>query len=138
MPKNIEARIGTPVSYILERCGLNEDPTSIIAGGPMMGTAQYTTSVPVIKTTNAILALLDEPDKNEKNPVCIRCGRCVDVCPMGLMPYKICACSDIGKFEECVNLHVADCMECGSCSYVCPGRKNIVQAIRTAKRHIAE
>ena len=102
----------------------------------MMGTAQHTLEAPVIKNTSALLAFCGEEETFSQNPVCIRCGRCVAACPMHLMPNYIYMYASAGEFSECKKLNVADCIECGCCSYECPGKLYLVQAMRMAKAKI--
>jgi len=132
-PQNLLVRIGTPFSAIAEYVGLKDGIKKIIAGGPMMGTAQYTLDVPVMKGTSGILFLTEKEDKEYDEKACIRCGRCVDHCPMRLMPFMITEYSRINDLESAVKYGLKDCMECGVCSYICPQRRYLVQTIRTAK-----
>ena len=136
-PKNLEVRIGTPVENLLEACGgLKAPPTKLLMGGPIMGNPLYTTEVPVIKGTNAILAFDEDEPKNPLNPICIRCGRCVDICPMKLVPTNIFKFHDKDSISELEKLNALDCIECGSCSYICPGNVPLVHGIRLAKQRI--
>ena len=136
-PKNLEVRIGTPVENLLEACGgLNAPPTKLLMGGPMMGNPLYTTEVPVIKGTNAILAFDEKEPKNPLNPVCIRCGRCVDICPMRLIPTNIYKFHDKDSIADLEKFNALDCIECGACSYICPGSLPLVHGIRLAKQRI--
>ena len=132
-PQNLLVRIGTPFSAIAEYVGLNDGIKKIIAGGPMMGTAQYSLDVPIMKGTSGILFLTEKEDKEYEEKSCIRCGRCVDHCPMRLMPFMITEYSRINDFDSAVKYGLKDCMECGVCSYICPQRRYLVQTIRTAK-----
>lgn len=136
-PKNLLVPIGTSYGYIIEQCGgLGKDVIKIINGGPMMGIAQYTLDVPVIKGTSGILALTsDETDVDEERP-CIRCAKCVEACPINLMPLMMNAYSINNEYEVCENINIMDCIECGSCSYVCPAKKPLMQNIRVAKQEI--
>lgn len=137
-PKNLEVRIGTPVENLLEACGgLNAPPTKLLMGGPMMGNPLYTTEVPVIKGTNAILAFDEDEPKNPLKPICIRCGRCVDICPMKLVPTNIYKYHDKDSIADLEKLNALDCIECGACSYICPGSLPLVHGIRLAKQRIA-
>ena len=114
-PQNFIVRIGTPFRDLIEAAGGLTDATErVVSGGPMMGFAQSDLSVPVIKATNSILCLLKDQNGVSENPVCLRCGKCVGVCPMGLQPlyiYRYSMCSDAKQLER---LHLLDCMECGS------------------------
>lgn len=139
VPKNLLARIGTPISYVVEHCGGFAKPAAkIIVGGPMMGTAQYSLEAPVIKTSSGIICVGEDEVFDVKNPACIRCGRCVQVCPMGLEPLYLHLYAKAGEYDECEKLHALDCIECGCCSFECPGRLYLVQTIRVAKSKIQQ
>jgi len=136
-PKNLLVRIGTSFEDVINQCGgLVGQPARLISGGPMMGLAQYTTAVPVTKGTSGILALTkDEVDDTEYLP-CIRCGKCVEACPINLVPLFISGHALKGDYSAAEELHVLDCIECGSCSYACPSKRPLVQSIRVAKREV--
>jgi electron transport complex protein RnfC len=134
-PKNLMARVGTLVSDLVEQCGgLKGDCAKVISGGPMMGFAMYTLETPITKGTSGILAL---PAENlahaDKFQPCIRCGRCIDVCPMHLMPQMLSILSEVGHYEDAKEYNLWDCFECGTCSFVCPANRPIVQLVRLAK-----
>jgi len=136
-PKNFLVKIGTPFHTLFENCdGFVKDPYKIISGGPMMGTAQHTLDAPVIKNTSALLAFCEDEEAFVENPQCIRCGKCIEVCPMRLMPVYLYQYATAEEFAECKKLNVIDCIECGCCSYVCPGKLHLVQAMRMAKGNI--
>lgn len=136
-PKNLLVPIGTPLRDLFEACGgFREEPNKILMGGPMMGIAQFSAEVPVIKGTNATLAFARDEDKFSENNTCIHCGKCVGVCPMHLMPLYIYRSSRAGRIDECEKLNVMDCVECGCCSYTCPARIQLVSAFRATKRTI--
>src|SRR5690606_24049663 len=122
---------------VIEQCGgFSEEPGKVINGGPMMGIAQYTTEVPVIKGTSGIL-ILNRKDAGVPEPSnCIRCGKCVDVCPVNLQPFAISRKSILRQFDEAGKLHAADCIECGSCSFICPAKRPLVETIRIAKKEV--
>ena len=104
----------------------------------MMGIAQSDLSVPVVKATNAILCLPHDENGAAENPVCLRCGKCVGVCPMGLQPlyiYRYAVCDDV---KELKRLHLMDCMECGCCAFTCPGKLPLVEQIRKGKAMLRE
>ena len=134
LPQNFLVRLGTPFRDLIEAAGgLNDTTERVISGGPMMGFAQADLSVPVIKATNAILCLPRDKNGSAENPVCLRCGKCVGVCPMGLQPlymYRYAACENT---KELSRLHLLDCMECGSCAYTCPGKLPLVEQFRKGK-----
>ena len=133
-PNNFLCRVGTPVSALVEAAGgLEEDVDKVVLGGPMMGSAVFDLSVPVIKGTNAVLGLMPDQNRAKENPVCIRCGRCVAACPMHLQPLYLYAAERKGEIGELERLHITDCIECGCCAYVCPGRLQLVQAFKDGK-----
>ncbi len=134
---NCEVRIGTPIEYIIEQNGgFSENPEKVISGGPMMGVAQFRLDVPVVKGTSAVLCLnKKEADIPPENP-CIRCGKCVEHCPMKLMPFYIAQFLDKGDLESCEKYNVTSCIECGCCSYGCPSKRHLVQKVRIAKRRV--
>lgn len=137
-PANIIARIGTPVSYIINQCGgIKGKLGKIIIGGPMMGIAQYTDNVPLIKGVSGILALSEKSAELQDEQYCIRCGKCKESCPVKLVPTDIAKAAEYRKFEIATMLNAADCIECGCCSYVCPSHIPLVQLIKYAKRAIA-
>ncbi len=136
-PANLLVKIGTLFSDLIEQCGgFQEQPSRLIMGGPMMGVAQFSTDVPVIKGTSGILALDQEDERDAKTTTCIKCGRCVDVCPMHLVPVLISAYAEREWYDKAEQLHAVDCLECGCCSFICPARRPLVQAIRMAKNHV--
>jgi len=136
-PKNLYIRIGTLFSDVIEQCGgFSEDPGKILNGGPMMGIAQYTTDVPVIKGTSGIL-ILNKKDATVPEPSnCIRCGKCVDACPVHLQPFMLSRQSILKQFDDAEKNYAADCIECGSCSFVCPAKRPLVETIRIAKKEV--
>lgn len=133
-PGVFEVPIGMLVSELLEEAGgLNGNLRKLVMGGPMMGTSLFETDVPVIKTTSGILALSrNEVKKYEEGP-CIRCGKCVDVCPMNLMPLELAKAGRNSDTEKAIEFFARDCIECGSCSYICPSGRYLVESIRLAK-----
>ncbi len=137
-PKNMLVRIGTLMSDVIEQCGgLVDGAVKVISGGPMMGFAQWTLDVPVIKGTSGILVMTeDEYVASDEYSACIRCGSCIDICPMGLNPSMLSILSEKGFFEETREYNLFDCFECGSCAYVCPSKRPMVQFIRLAKSQI--
>jgi Na+-translocating ferredoxin:NAD+ oxidoreductase subunit C len=133
-PGNVFALIGTPINELIEFCGgFTQEPKKIIMGGPMMGVAQYDLNAPVLKYTNAILAFTAKEADCGIESACIRCGKCVDVCPMELLPFAIDFSFHKDQTHMYDKLQVDNCIECGSCSYVCPSKRYLVQSIRAAK-----
>ena len=137
-PKNLLVPIGTSVQTLISVCGgLTKEPKKLISGGPMMGMAQWDPEMPVTKSTSAVLLFSENfGRKNVKEAVCIHCGRCVNHCPMHLMPMYIAQFSKIGDLKRAEEYGAMSCVECGSCSYNCPGGVEIVQHIRSAKAAI--
>ena len=138
-PSNLLVPIGTKLSDVLEYCGgLKENTLQILFGGPMMGAPQLHLDVPIMKGTSGILCLTDvEVQEREEYP-CIRCLRCVDACPVYLNPSRLGALAKVRQYEEMMDYHILDCMECGSCSYVCPSNIPLVQRFRVAKALLRE
>lgn len=138
-PKNLIVTVGTPLSEVLDYCGgVKDNAVKVIVGGPMMGVAQYDFSAPVMKATSGILVLTeDEINEHEETP-CLRCGKCIDVCPLSLIPTKLARLSSLEKFEESEKLGITVCMECGTCTYTCPANIPLVQWIRFGKQRVME
>lgn len=138
-PSNFKVRIGTPVSYLVEKAGgLPEGTAKVINGGPMMGKALSTLDVPIVKGSSGILLLdADEAKRKEVLP-CIRCSKCLTVCPMGLEPYLLMTQSEKKLFERMENEKVMDCIECGSCSYTCPSSRPLLDYIRLGKAEVGK
>lgn len=134
-PKNLLAPLGTTFEHIIQEAeGFCEEPDRILTGGPMMGIAQYDMAVPVIKGTNGVLCLTAaEAAPEDKEQACLRCGRCVNVCPMHLAPVYLHLYGAKGYLEEVEDQRLMDCIECGSCQYICPARIPLVQSFRTSK-----
>lgn len=136
-PKNLLVKIGTSFKEIIEQCGgLKGKTGKVIGGGPMMGITQFSLDVPAIKGTSGILVLSEEEARLPEPSNCIRCGKCVEVCPINLMPVNISAYSLADKHEQAEALNAMDCIECGSCSFVCPAKRPLVDSIRVSKREI--
>ena len=138
-PQNFVVRIGTPFRDLIEAAnGLNDRTERVISGGPMMGIAQSDLSVPVVKATNSILCLLKDRNGAAENPVCLRCGKCVSVCPMHLQPLYMYRYVNAGRTDELERLNLMDCMGCGSCAFTCPGKLPLVESFRKGKQMIKE
>lgn len=132
-PQILEVRIGTPVRAIFDRCGLSFEPDRVVLGGPMRGAAVTDLDAPVEKSTGAVLALR-APHHPASRSLCIGCGKCVSVCPEGLLPNYIAQRAVSADFDALRELRIGDCVECGCCSYVCPGRMPIVELIKNIKK----
>ncbi len=139
-PKNLLVRIGTPIEELFDACGgFLEHPEKIVVGGPLMGTSVYSLDVPVVKSTNALLAFCEDEGKtSEKESVCIHCGKCVSVCTMRLMPLYIYEEYKVRNLTGCEKLHVSDCTECGCCSYICPARIPLTSTFKAIKKSLDE
>lgn len=134
-PGNFLVPIGTPISTLLELAGgVPENTGKIISGGPMMGRAISNLDAPTVKGMSGILVLPESQSNRSEPQPCIRCGKCVDVCPMGLEPYLLARLSAHEMWEETKQEMVMSCVECGSCSYVCPSFRPLLDYIRMAKR----
>lgn len=136
-PKNLLVRIGAPIKELIEFCGpLKEEPAKIISGGPMMGIAQYSDEMPVIKSTTGIVLLNKKEAESQEEEFCIRCGACVRACPAGLMPCLINLASEKEFWTEAKAYNAIDCIECGLCNYVCPANRRLTQSIKRAKSEL--
>ena len=137
-PCNLLVPIGTPLQHIVDQAGgLKEDVAWVLMGGPMMGIAQYDLSAPMIKGTNALTCMTAaEHAPVVEDPTCIRCGKCIEVCPMHLETMYINMYTTARRYEETDKFHVTDCIECGSCAYTCPAGIPLVQNIRVAKTQL--
>ncbi len=138
-PSNFIVRIGTPVSELIDAAGgLPEDTGKIISGGPMMGKAINSIEIPITKGTSGILIVRDKESKRPIENDCIRCAKCVSVCPMGLEPYLLTKLTKLELNEKVENNLVMDCMECGSCSYDCPSGIPLLDYIRLGKSRVSQ
>lgn len=137
-PKNLLVKVGTPVSKLIEYCGgFTGKPRKIVMGGPMMGLAITDTDTPVMKGTSGILVYRDEDMPDLKQYKCMRCGRCIEACPMGLVPSAMDRFVIKEQYESLADWHVMNCIECGCCSYVCPSRRTLASGFKTSKRIVA-
>ena len=138
-PSNFIVRIGTPVQSLLDAAGgVPEDTGKIINGGPMMGKALSSLDVPIVKGSSGILVIPEKEASRKEVKNCIRCGKCVSVCPMGLEPYLLMSMSERDLFDRMEKEKVMDCMECGSCSFICPSARPLLDYIRLGKGKVAQ
>lgn len=136
-PKNLIVKVGTMFKDVIDQCGgYKTTPGKIIMGGPMMGAAQFTDEIPVVKGTSGILVLSEEKAKTPETSQCIRCGKCVGVCPVYIQPIAIRNLSINGRHEETESLNVLACIECGSCSFICPAKIPLLQSIKVSKQDV--
>ena len=133
-PKNLLVRLGTPLRSLIGYCGgIDEKANEVILGGPMMGISQPDLDFPVTKGTSCVLVQESKPIREQD---CISCGKCVEVCPMYLIPTMLAKYAKVGRYDECQKAYIADCFECGACAYVCPANIPIVQYIKVAKSEL--
>lgn len=133
-PGNFLVRIGTPFSQLIEACGgMPEGNNKVLAGGPMMGKAVISLNTPVCKGTNSITVISGDEAHRKKVQPCIRCAKCVSVCPMGLAPYLIATLSAFKEYERAENEDIVSCIACGSCQYTCPSGRPILDNILQGK-----
>jgi len=137
-PKNLMTPIGTSFNDLLDAVGHSENPYKVLSGGPMMGVAQFDLSVPVTKGTNAVTILGIKNRVAVSDPHCIRCGKCMDVCPMRLMPLMLYQAERSADVDELKKLNIMDCIECGCCAYTCPATIPLVQSLRTGKQRVRD
>jgi len=136
-PKNLLVPIGISYRELIDYCGgLKEDAARIISGGPMMGFAFANFDAPVTKGTSAMTVLTAEDVRKAEETACIRCGRCVDACPMNLVPTKIALASRAKDVDLAQAYHIMACFECGSCAFTCPASIPLVQLVRTGKAQV--
>ena len=133
-PMNVRVPLGTSISYVLNFAGVPMEPArKVLMGGPMMGMAVYDLNAPIIKNNNAILLLDEKEAVLPRTTACIRCGRCIDACPMNLMPAALERAYDQGDEERLKKLKVNLCINCGCCTYVCPAKRHLAQKNQLAK-----
>ena len=137
-PKNLLVPVGTCFNDLLEAVGTRENPYKVLSGGPMMGASQYDLAVPVIKGTNAVTILGAVNKYVVEQSRCIRCGKCIDACPMKLMPVLMYKSLQSGNIEEMKAQNLMDCIECGCCAYTCPACVPLVLGFKAGKQHIRD
>ncbi|MBO6114812.1 MAG: electron transport complex subunit RsxC [Lachnospiraceae bacterium] len=136
-PVNINVKLGTSYKELVEAAGgFKNDPAKIIAGGPMMGKAIYTLDLPATKSSSAILCMTKDEVSEYESSACIRCGRCVSVCPGRVMPNSLCDMAEAGAIDEFLANNGMECCECGCCSYVCPAKRHLTQTIAGMRKNI--
>ena len=136
-PSNLKVRLGTPVSQLIEAAGgLPEDTSKIVSGGPMMGRPLLGTDVPVVKGTSGILMIPESDAVRHKERTCIRCGKCITACPMGLEPYLLAVASEMEDWERAEENWIMSCIECGCCQSTCPSRRPLLDWVRLAKNRV--
>jgi electron transport complex protein RnfC len=133
-PANLLVPVGTKLRDVIDHCaGLTDDAVEIVFGGPMMGMVQGNLDVPITKGTTGVIVLTRDEVAPRRTLPCIRCGRCVDACPVFLVPQQLGALAQLGRFAEMEEWNLADCMLCGSCSYVCPSHLPLSQMFALSK-----
>lgn len=133
-PANYRVRVGTPASFLIEKAGgITPDVAQVIFGGPMMGTSAFNVNAPITKLTSGILLLSDRLPHKEAEQSCIRCGKCGEVCPMGLQPFRIGQLVRADMLEETKECNVLDCIECGCCAFTCPANLPLLDYCKLAK-----
>lgn len=138
-PGNFLVRIGTPVKSILDKCGgLPDGKNKLLSGGPMMGKALISDEVPLTKNMNCFTVMSDKETTRSKVGPCIRCAKCVNVCPMGLEPYLIATASALHDWEKAEKNDITSCLECGACQYTCPANRPMLDNIRLGKYTVAQ
>ena len=137
-PSNFLVPIGVSFNDLIEAVGMRENPYKVLCGGPMMGLAQFDLAVPVIKGSNAVTVFGAADNVEVANPHCIRCGRCIDACPMHLTPLFLYRAERQSDLDALNRLHMMDCIECGCCAYTCPAKIPLVQSFRAAKQKLRD
>ena len=137
-PKNLMVPIGTSFEVLQKAVGISENPYKVLSGGPMMGAAQYDLAVPTHKGVNAVTILGKRNRFYVPEPHCIRCGKCMDACPMHLIPLMMYNAERSSDIEEMKSLNMLDCIECGCCAYTCPAGIPLVQSFRTGKQKLRD
>ncbi|MDA3860780.1 MAG: electron transport complex subunit RsxC [Melioribacteraceae bacterium] len=137
-PKNLSVPIGTPIIDILDYCGgFTDKAKRVVVGGPMMGITQHNLNAPIMKATSGILVLTEEEINKVEETNCLRCGKCIEVCPVNLTPTKLARFSQLERFADAEENGIFTCMECGTCAYICPANIQLVQWIAFGKNKIS-
>jgi electron transport complex protein RnfC len=138
-PGNFWVRIGTPVRELIEAAGgLPENTGKVVVGGPMMGKAISNLDTPVTKAMSGIVLFSKEETSRQVTMPCIRCGKCVEGCPMHLEPYLMMALAEKGMWDQAEANHITDCMECGSCAFICPACRPVLDYVRSGKSKVVK
>lgn len=136
-PKNVIVPVGTPLKDVLDFCGgVNDDAVKIVVGGPMMGVTQFDFGAPVMKATSGILVLTSAEVNAHPETPCLKCGKCIEVCPLALVPTKLARFSQLERYEDAENFGITTCMECGTCTFTCPANIPLVQWLRLGKQKV--
>ncbi len=138
-PKNLIVKIGTSIKDVIEYCGgVKDNAVKVIVGGPMMGVAQFDFMAPVMKATSGIVVLTKEEVNEHPETPCLRCGKCIEACPLQLVPTKLSRFSQLEKYPEAEEFNITTCMECGTCTFTCPANIPLVQWIRLGKQKVLQ
>lgn len=136
-PKNLIVPVGTPLKDVLDFCGgVKENAVKVVVGGPMMGVSQFDFDAPVMKATSGILVLTADEVNEHPETACLKCGKCVEVCPLGLIPTRLARFSQLERFDDAEDFGITTCMECGTCTFTCPANIPLVQWIRLGKQKV--
>ncbi len=137
-PQNYNVRTGTSYTELIEASGgFKTEPEKVISGGPMMGQALFNFNIPVTKTSSALTCLTKDEVAVNAPSACIRCGRCVKVCPGNIVPQMIMDAAERSDLERFVKLNGMECCECGCCAYICPARRPLTQAFKEMRKEVA-
>jgi len=137
-PSNLLLRVGTSFADAIAAAGgFSQEPGKIVAGGSMTGVCAPDASVSVMKTTNGIVVFTQKEAEASREIQCIRCGKCVFICPAKIMPFRLMELAERGELETAAREHAQDCILCGSCSYVCPSKRRLAASIKNAKEQLA-
>lgn len=136
-PANVDVPLGVSHQYVVEKCGgLKDNTVKLISGGPMMGMAMSSLDYPITKTSSSVLALTNDDVEKMKTTACIRCGKCVGVCPENLVPQLMADAANANNLERFETLYGMECIECGCCTYICPAKRQLTQIFKLAKINV--